>query len=60
MGAQTTFFRLGDDRGLERFVAAMARRVRGTVVAPGQDELGAAVVGEFMRTRRRGGDQRAG
>jgi uncharacterized protein with von Willebrand factor type A (vWA) domain len=60
MGAQTTIFRLGEDRGLARFVDAMARRVRGTVVAPGQDELGSAVVGEFMRARRRGGDQRAG
>lgn len=59
-GATVTFFRLGDDRGLERFVAAMARRVRGTVVAPDQDDLGSAVVGEFMRTRRQGGDQRAG
>lgn len=53
--AQTTFFRLGDDRGLARFVDAMARRVRGTVVAPSADELGSAVVGEFMRSRRRGG-----
>lgn len=53
-GAQTTFFRLGEDRGLARFVEAMARRVRGTVVAPSADDLGSAVVGEFMRSRRRG------
>lgn len=59
-GAQTTFFRLGDDRGLARFVDAMARRVRGTVVAPSPQDLGSAVVGEFMRSRRRGGDQPSG
>ena len=53
-GVQTTFFRLGEDRGLARFVEAMARRVRGTVVAPSADDLGSAVVGEFMRSRRRG------
>ena len=54
-GAQTTFFRLGEDRGLARFVDAMARRVRGAVVAPSADDLGSAVVGEFMRSRRRPG-----
>lgn len=51
-GANTTFFRLGDDPGLERFLAAMARRIRGTVVAPDPADLGSAVVGEFLRARR--------
>lgn len=50
IGAQVTFFRLGEDPGLARFLAAMARRVGGTVVAPDPEDLGAAVVGEFLRT----------
>jgi uncharacterized protein with von Willebrand factor type A (vWA) domain len=52
IGAEITFFRLGDDPGLERFLAAMARRVGGRVVAPDPEDLGAAVVGEFLRSRR--------
>ena len=51
LGAHTTFFRLGDDPGLARFVDGMARRVDGTVTAPDLDELGAAVVGSYVRTR---------
>lgn len=51
-GAQTTFFRLGSDPGLARFVDSMARRAEGTVVAPDLDDLGAAVVGEYMGSRR--------
>jgi uncharacterized protein with von Willebrand factor type A (vWA) domain len=51
IGAEITFFRLGDDPGLERFLAAMARRVGGRVVAPDPEDLGAAVVGEFLRSR---------
>ena len=35
LGAQTTFFRLGDDPGLARFIDQMADRVDGRVVAPG-------------------------
>ena len=50
-GAQTTFFRLGADPGLSRFLDALARRVEGTVVAPEVDDLGAAVVGRFLHTR---------
>ena len=57
-GAQTTFFRLGDDPGLSRFLDALARRADGTVVAPEVDDLGAAVVGRFLHTRR--GRPRAG
>ncbi len=49
LGTQVTFFRLGDHPGLERFVAAMARRVDGRVVAPDLDDLGAAVVGSYLR-----------
>jgi uncharacterized protein with von Willebrand factor type A (vWA) domain len=48
-GTQTTFFRLGNDPALERFVQRMARRVDGRVVAPDADDLGAAVVGEYLR-----------
>lgn len=51
LGASTTFFRLGGDPGLARFVDAMARRVDGHVVAPELDDLGAAVVGEYLGRR---------
>jgi uncharacterized protein with von Willebrand factor type A (vWA) domain len=51
LGAQTTFFRLGDDPGLARFVDSMARRVDGRVVAPELDDLGAAVVGSYLGGR---------
>ncbi|WP_068433788.1 vWA domain-containing protein [Piscicoccus intestinalis] len=51
LGARTTFFRLGDDPGLARFVDAMARRVDGHVVAPDLDDLGAAVVGSYLSGR---------
>jgi uncharacterized protein with von Willebrand factor type A (vWA) domain len=51
LGAQTTFFRLGDDPGLARFIEQMARRVGGRVVAPEADDLGAAVVGSYLGSR---------
>ncbi|MFI5059980.1 MAG: VWA domain-containing protein, partial [Actinomycetales bacterium] len=51
LGAQTTFFRLGNDPGLARFIDSMARRVSGRVVAPELDDLGAAVVGSYLGTR---------
>jgi uncharacterized protein with von Willebrand factor type A (vWA) domain len=51
LGAQTTFFRLGDDPGLARFIDSMARRVEGTVIAPESDDLGAAVVGSYLGSR---------
>ena len=54
LGAQTTFFRLGDDPGLARFIDQMARRVDGRVVAPELDDLGAAVVGSYLGSRRPG------
>jgi uncharacterized protein with von Willebrand factor type A (vWA) domain len=55
LGAQTTFFRLGDDPGLARFIDSMARRVGGTVVAPELDDLGAAVVASYLGSRRSSG-----
>ncbi|GAA1445961.1 vWA domain-containing protein [Leifsonia poae] len=51
LGAQTTFFRLGEDPGLARFVESMARRAHGRVVAPELADLGAAVVGSYLGTR---------
>jgi uncharacterized protein with von Willebrand factor type A (vWA) domain len=54
LGARTTFFRLGDDPGLARFVDGMARRVGGTVVAPEVDDLSAAVIGSYLGARRNG------
>jgi uncharacterized protein with von Willebrand factor type A (vWA) domain len=51
IGAQVTFFRLGTDPGLARFVDSMARRVDGRVVAPELDDLGAAVVGSYLGSR---------
>ncbi|WP_066522659.1 vWA domain-containing protein [Curtobacterium ammoniigenes] len=54
LGAHTSFFRLGDDPGLARFIDAMAKRVDGTVVAPESDDLGAAVVGSYLGSRRWG------
>ena len=51
LGAQTTFFRLGEDRGLARFIEQMARRVDGRVIAPELDDLGAAVVGSYLGSR---------
>ena len=58
LGAQATFFRLGEDPGLARFVDQMAARVDGRVVAPELDDLGAAVVGSYLgaRTGSYGGD----
>jgi uncharacterized protein with von Willebrand factor type A (vWA) domain len=54
LGAQTTFFRLGDDPGLARFIDGMARRVDGTVTAPENDDLGVAVVGSYLGSRQGG------
>ncbi len=51
LGAQTTFFRLGEDPGLARFVDSMARRAGGKVVAPELGDLGAAVVGSYLGSR---------
>jgi uncharacterized protein with von Willebrand factor type A (vWA) domain len=53
LGAQVTIFRLGSDPGLARFIDQVARRVEGRVVVPELDGLGAAVVGDYLRSRRR-------
>jgi uncharacterized protein with von Willebrand factor type A (vWA) domain len=53
LGSQVTFFKLGEDPGLARFVDRMARRAGGRVVSPDLDGLGAAVVGDYMRLRKR-------
>jgi uncharacterized protein with von Willebrand factor type A (vWA) domain len=53
LDAQVTIFRLGDDPGLARFIDQVARRIGGRVVVPDLDGLGAAVVGDYLRSRRR-------
>ncbi|MFD0203126.1 MULTISPECIES: vWA domain-containing protein [Saccharothrix] len=53
LGASITVFRLGDDPRLARFVDAVARRSGGRVVAPDEDGLGAAVVSDYLRSRKR-------
>jgi uncharacterized protein with von Willebrand factor type A (vWA) domain len=53
LGAQVTIFRLGSDPGLARFIDQVARRVGGRVVVPDLDGLGAAVVGDYLSSRRR-------
>jgi uncharacterized protein with von Willebrand factor type A (vWA) domain len=53
LGAQVTIFRLGSDPGLARFIDKVARRVEGRVVEPDLDGLGAAVVSDYLRARRR-------
>ena len=56
LGAQTTFFRLGEDPGLARFVDSMAKRAGGRVVAPELGDLGAAVVGSYLGSRSPGSE----
>jgi uncharacterized protein with von Willebrand factor type A (vWA) domain len=51
LGAQATFFRLGEDPGLARFIESMAKRVGGQMVSPELDDLGAAVVGSYLGSR---------
>ncbi|WP_111718942.1 VWA domain-containing protein [Homoserinimonas sp. OAct 916] len=51
LGAQTTFFRLGDDPGLARFMDTIARRVSGRVIAPELDGLDATVVESYLGSR---------
>ena len=53
LGAQVTIFRLGNDPGLAKFIDQVARRVEGRVVVPDLDGLGAAVVGDYLGSRRR-------
>ncbi len=58
LGAQVTFFRLGEDPGLARFIDSMARRVDGRMVSPELDDLGAAVVGSYLGSRGPAGSYR--
>ena len=51
-GTRITFFRLGDDPALVRFLDRLAERVGGRVVPSEVDHLGSAVVGEYLRSRR--------
>jgi uncharacterized protein with von Willebrand factor type A (vWA) domain len=53
VGATLSVFMLGEDERLEAFVDIVARRGGGRVVAPTADGLGAAVVGDYLRTKRR-------
>lgn len=47
-----TTFVLGEDRGLRRFVDAIARRNGGRVMAPDPARLGEYVVSDYLRARR--------
>jgi uncharacterized protein with von Willebrand factor type A (vWA) domain len=58
LGAQVTFFRLGEDPGLARFIESMAKRVDGRMVSPELDDLGAAVVGSYLGSRGPGSSYR--
>ncbi|MFT7834809.1 VWA domain-containing protein [Saccharothrix sp. BKS2] len=53
LGASITVFRLGDDPRLTAFVDTLARRSGGRVVVPDEDGLGAAVVSDYLRSRKR-------
>ncbi|EFV14876.1 vWA domain-containing protein [Segniliparus rugosus] len=53
LGAQSTIVRLGDDPGLAHFLDQVARRVGGRVVATTTDGLGAAVVGDYLKAKRK-------
>ncbi|MEV0838113.1 VWA domain-containing protein [Actinocatenispora sera] len=53
LGAAVTVFMLGEDPSLRAFVDLVARRTGGRVVAPDPDGLGAAVVSDYLRSRRR-------
>ncbi len=46
-----SWFRLGDDPSLERFLDSMARRNGGRVLAAHADRLGDYVVSDYVRTR---------
>jgi uncharacterized protein with von Willebrand factor type A (vWA) domain len=54
LGASITVFVLGEDPALRAFCDAVARRSGGRVVAPSEDGLGAAVVSDYLRSRKRG------
>ncbi|GAA0498087.1 hypothetical protein Ade02nite_53360 [Paractinoplanes deccanensis] len=51
-GATLNVFMLGEDPGLQRFVAAVAERNGGRVFSPDAEELGRYVVDDYVRARR--------
>src|SRR5690606_28445134 len=53
LGASVSVFMLGEDPRLAAFVDLVARRSGGRVIAPDLDGLGAAVVSDYLRGRRR-------
>jgi uncharacterized protein with von Willebrand factor type A (vWA) domain len=53
LGASVSVFMLGEDPKLEAFVDIVARRSGGRVVNPDLDGLGAAVVSDYLRNRRK-------
>jgi uncharacterized protein with von Willebrand factor type A (vWA) domain len=53
LDAALTVFMLGEDPRLEAFVDLVARRAGGRVVNPDLDGLGAAVVSDYLASRRR-------
>lgn len=53
LGASISVFMLGEEPRLAAFVDLLARRSGGRVVAPDLDGLGAAVVSDYLRGRRR-------
>jgi uncharacterized protein with von Willebrand factor type A (vWA) domain len=48
-----SWFRLGDEPGLARFLDGMARRNGGRVLAVSSGRLGDYVVSDYVRVRRR-------
>ncbi|SCF44230.1 Uncharacterized protein, contains von Willebrand factor type A (vWA) domain [Micromonospora matsumotoense] len=50
-GATLNLFMLGDDPGLHRFMAAVARRSRGRLFTPDLGDLGEYVVSDYLRAR---------
>jgi uncharacterized protein with von Willebrand factor type A (vWA) domain len=53
LGASVSVFMLGEDERLKQFVEIVARRSGGRVVMPDLDGLGAAVVSDYLRNRRK-------
>ncbi|MEV6231607.1 VWA domain-containing protein [Saccharopolyspora shandongensis] len=53
LGTTLSVFMLGEDPRLKAFVDIVARRGGGRVLSPTADGLGAAVVGDYLQTKRR-------
>ncbi len=50
-GTHSTFFQLGHDPSLTQFLQDLTNRVNGRLVIPELEELGSAVLGEYLRYR---------